>query len=421
MMFYFPCLYGTFLVGCLGHGISLFSMVTANAKLLLLSFLMRGMLCTWNDIIDQNIDRQVARTRIRPLARRAISTTRAAAWTLVQTVLVLGTFLVLPQDCFLYALPFLALHVLYPFTKRVTHHPQIVLGFAHSLGVFVSFPALGQSIPFSLDAQYANATGAFCLSAAIVFWTLLNDTIYAAQDVDDDHKAGVGSTMIYWGDAARAFLRVLVLFQLLSLIAVLFVIKDSAPSGGMVYTALTCGGTALGLFTMVEGVDLKEPASCGWWFNRGNVLVGYGIGSGLVGEYLVGLLRWAWSHEQVTMRNVVSLWYRQRPLLLCMRRKFGIIVKMNPVLHGKEDSFRGRSYSNTLEIPYFAEFLSFLPYAHNSVWYSFYCSIQYHFLFLYQRGCLQRQARNLIPHDSRARYWKVLLWYLRQIMILPFL
>ncbi|KAM0796602.1 para-hydroxybenzoate-polyprenyltransferase Coq2 [Usnea florida] len=291
MMFYFPCLYGTFLVGCLGHEINILSMAIANAKLFLLSFLMRGMLCTWNDIVDQDIDRQVARTRIRPLARGAISTTQAAIWTLIQIVLVLVNFLILPKDCFFYALPFLGLHTLYPFAKRVTHHPQLILGFAHSLGVFVSFPALGQSILLGLDTRYANAAGAFYLSAAIVFWTLLNDTIYAAQDVDDDSKAGVGSTMIYWGSAARMFLRTLALFQLLSLIAVLFVIKDATPSAGIVYSSLTCGGTALGLLTMVERVDLKEPASCAWWFNQGNVLVGYGIGSGLVGEYLVSRLQ----------------------------------------------------------------------------------------------------------------------------------
>ena len=293
MMFYFPCLYGTFLAGCLGHDISVYSVGTVNAKLLLLSFLIRGALCTWNDIIDQDIDRQVVRTRIRPLARRAVSTTQAMMWTLIQTALVLTTFLTFPPDCLLYALPFLALHVLYPFAKRAMHHPQLVLGFAHSLGVFVSFPALGQSIPlFGLGARSTdNTTGVVYLSAAIIFWTLLNDTIYAAQDVDDDAKIGVGSTMVYWGDGARTFLRVLALLQIFSLVAVSFVMKDSAPAGGMVYTALTCGGTALGLLSMVERVDLKEPASCAWWFNRGNVLVGYSIGSGLVGEYFVGLLR----------------------------------------------------------------------------------------------------------------------------------
>ena len=82
----------TFLVDALGYNIDLFSMAAANAKLLLLSFLMRGMLCTWEDVFDQDIDRQVARTRIWPLARRAIFTTNAMTWILVQTVVALGTF-----------------------------------------------------------------------------------------------------------------------------------------------------------------------------------------------------------------------------------------------------------------------------------------------------------------------------------------
>lgn len=97
--------------------------------------------------------------------------------------------------------------------------------------------------------------------------------------------------MIFRSDAARMFLRIVVLFPLFSLTAGLFVIKDSTPSSGMVHTAPTCGGTALGLFTVVEGVELKDPASCEWWFNRGKVLVGYGIGSGLVGEYFLGLFQ----------------------------------------------------------------------------------------------------------------------------------
>ena len=133
---------------------------------------MRGMLCTWNDVIDQDIDCQVARTRIRPIARGAISTTQAVIWTLIQIFLVLVTFLTLPKGCFVYTLPFLGLHILYPFGKRVTRHPQLILGFAHSLGIFVSFLALGQSIPLSLDTRCANAAGAFCLSAAMVFGIL---------------------------------------------------------------------------------------------------------------------------------------------------------------------------------------------------------------------------------------------------------
>jgi 4-hydroxybenzoate polyprenyltransferase len=281
MAFYFPFLYGTFLVGALGYDIDILEMVITNAELLLLSFLMRGALCTWNDIADQDFDRQIARTRTRPLARGAISTGNALLWTVLQASMVLATFGLFSRNVFVCAAPFLIFHIIYPFTKRWTHHPQLILGFAFSMGVSVSFPALGQSIP-------ENITGVACLSAAVVLWTLLYDTIYAAQDVEDDRKAGVGSTMVYWGDSARTFLRTLGVLQLLSLVAISLVINKSSKlsASGMVYSAMTCGSTAIGLFNMIEGVNLQEPASCGWWFNRGNILVGYGISSGLIGEYL---------------------------------------------------------------------------------------------------------------------------------------
>ena len=243
MMFYFPCLYGTLLFSCLDNNIGLSSITVANAKLFLLSFLLRGILCSWNDIIDQDIDRQVARTRIRPLARRAISTSQAAVWTLAQMVLLYGAFTSLPRGCFTYARPFLVLHVLYPFTKRVMHHPQLVLGFAHCLGIFISLPTLGQSM--RIREFQAHTASAFCLSAAIIFWTLLNDTIYAAQDVEDDLKAGVGSTTAYWGDLTRTFLRILGVLQLLSLAAVSLILKNSTSSNAIIYSTLTCGGTGL--------------------------------------------------------------------------------------------------------------------------------------------------------------------------------
>lgn len=59
----------------------------------------------------------------------------------------------------------------------------------------------------------------------------------------------------------------------------------------MIYTAFTCGGTALGLFTVAASVSLKEPASCRGWFNQGNVLVDYSIGNGSVGERFMGVLK----------------------------------------------------------------------------------------------------------------------------------
>ena len=286
-MFYLPCLYGTFLVGLHGPARDFPSLVLINSKLLLLSFLLRGTLCTWNDLLDQDIDRQVARTRIRPIARGAVSSAQALIFTISQGLLVAACFRTMPLNSFRYALPFLALHIAYPLAKRSTHHPQLVLGFAHSLGIFIAFPALGQELPRKprLDSPLL---GALSLGLAIVFWTVLNDTIYAAQDLEDDKKASVGSTMIYWEQNAKVFLRILAVLTVAALLVVGVNLKSIPPYHGIFYNVLTCGGTAVGLLLMVEWVNLKDPVSCGWWFNRGNVLVGVAIASGIVGEYIAG-------------------------------------------------------------------------------------------------------------------------------------
>ena len=167
-MFYFSCLYGTFLVGLLRPGIGLKSIILANAKLLLLSFLLRGALCTWNDILDQDFDRQVERTRVRPIARCDVSIVNAGTFTLVQATLIAACFRYILPNCFVYRIPFLGLHIFYPFTKRYTNHPQIILGFAHSYSIFISFPVLRRSlsINFSADIQLKAAIF-FCL--AVVF------------------------------------------------------------------------------------------------------------------------------------------------------------------------------------------------------------------------------------------------------------
>ena len=112
-----------------------------------------------------------------------------------------------------------------------------------------------------IDEFQSHAMSAFCLSAAIVSRTMLNDTVYAAQDVEDDLTAGVGSTVVYWGGFTRAFLRILAFLQLLSLAAVSLILKSLTSSDAIIYSTLTCGGTGLVLYDMVEMVDLKSPAS----------------------------------------------------------------------------------------------------------------------------------------------------------------
>lgn len=295
MIFYFPCLYGVFLAGILTPSIDVGTILVTNAKLFLLSFLMRTTFCTWNDILDQDLDRQITRTRIRPLARRAVSTTNALVFTAFQAWLLLSVFAFLPWSCFIYAIPFLLIHIVYPLTKRWTYHSQLVLGLGVALGPVIAFPALDLSLwpsgsLWSLSASDQTHTcSAVLLGAAIVLWTLLNDTIYEAQDLADDPSAGVKSGILYWGEGTRTYLRIMAVLLLLTLGALALVMRDSALTGGMVYAALTCGGTAIGLMWMIEGVDLKDPVSCGWWFHRGNMVLGWAIASGLIGEYLVGV------------------------------------------------------------------------------------------------------------------------------------
>ena len=149
----------------------------------------------------------------------------------------------------------------------MTSHPQLISGLAQAGGVFVAFPASGVNITVGLDSD-AKLYAATWLSMAIVFWTLLNDTIYAAQDVEDDKKAGVGSTVMYWGDKSKTFLSILGIAQVLALLCVASYIKVMSACEGYFYTLLACGGTAIGLGIMIYEVNLSEPSSCGWWFNR---------------------------------------------------------------------------------------------------------------------------------------------------------
>ena len=280
---YFPSLFGTLLVGALGKCASPTAMLLVNLKLLILSFFLRNTFVTLNDIVDQDIDRQVERTRTRPLARGALSTREAVIFLISQAVLLFAGFCTLSRHCLLYSLPFLVLHTSYPWAKRFTHHPQVVLGVANSIGIYWAFPALGQKLGPEFGA---NTTGAAYLTLSVFIWTITFDTIYAAQDLQDDKKVGVGSTTVYWGTSTKALLRVLAVIQVITLFAITELIREQSQSSGILCLVFTCLGTSLGLGIMIEKVDLDDPVSCGWWFNRGNVLVGITMASGIACEYV---------------------------------------------------------------------------------------------------------------------------------------
>ena len=167
-----------------------------NVRLLLIfaagATIMRGAGCTLNDLIDRRIDRQVSRTRSRPLAGGEVPPSRAMLFFILQCLMGAGILLHLPARCWIFAPPALGLLALYPYMKRITHWPQLVLGLAFNIGVFFGATAV---LPFSL----VNWPALLCLYAAGIAWTVGYDTIYALQDKADDLKIGVRSTAILFG------------------------------------------------------------------------------------------------------------------------------------------------------------------------------------------------------------------------------
>jgi 4-hydroxybenzoate polyprenyltransferase len=170
-------------------------------------FLMRSAGCVINDYADRDFDGSVARTAQRPLATGAVDKREAL---LLFAVLCSAAFVLVlftNRTTILLSLVAVALAALYPFMKRYTHLPQVVLGAAFGWGIPMAFAAQTGSVP----------GGAWLVFIANLLWTVVYDTFYAMVDRDDDLKIGIKSTAILFGDDDRlitGFLQVCVLVTL---------------------------------------------------------------------------------------------------------------------------------------------------------------------------------------------------------------
>ncbi|WP_028238818.1 4-hydroxybenzoate octaprenyltransferase [Stutzerimonas azotifigens] len=161
--------------------------------------LMRAAGCVINDFADRNFDGHVARTKDRPLATGRVTTREA--WILFAVLVALSFGLVLLTNAATVWLSFggLAVAALYPFMKRYTYYPQVVLGAAFSWGMPMAFTAETGSLP----------PEAWLLFIANLIWTVAYDTYYAMADREDDLKIGIRSTAILFGEADRTIIAVL--------------------------------------------------------------------------------------------------------------------------------------------------------------------------------------------------------------------
>lgn len=176
------------LLASIGVGLSLQTLWYAGL-IALGAIAMRGAGCTYNDIIDKDLDAQVARTADRPLAAGTVSLRQAWIFLIAQCLVGLIVLVQFPLPAIIVALVSLLLVAAYPFMKRITWWPQAWLGLTFNWGVPVAYVAVAGQIDLALVALYA----------ASVFWTLGYDTIYAHQDAEDDALVGIRSTARLFG------------------------------------------------------------------------------------------------------------------------------------------------------------------------------------------------------------------------------
>lgn len=188
-LLFWPCAAGVALAG------GLLSHWQLIAWMLIGAIAMRGAGCVYNDIVDRDLDAQVARTAARPLASGAVSLRAAWLWLLALCGIGLIVLLQLPLLAQLVAMGSIALVAAYPFMKRITWWPQAWLGMVFSWGALVGWVAVDEGARlWPLAALYAG-----CIA-----WVIGYDTIYAVQDMEDDAMVGIRSSARALGRAIRS-------------------------------------------------------------------------------------------------------------------------------------------------------------------------------------------------------------------------
>ncbi len=180
---------------------------------------MRGAGCTYNDLVDRDIDAMVERTRSRPIPSGQLSVPQAIGFLIGQALV--GLIVLMQFNLFSIALGICSLAVVavYPFMKRITNWPQLVLGIAFSWGALMGWSAEFGSLALPAVLLYLGG----------ILWTIGYDTIYAHQDKEDDMLVGVKSTARLFGKWTKAALSALYLGCTL-LFAGAFVIADLGPA-----------------------------------------------------------------------------------------------------------------------------------------------------------------------------------------------
>lgn len=228
-LLYWPCAWSVALAGVAGRW-GLFFWFALGA------FATRSAGCVYNDIVDRDLDRQVERTRLRPLASGRMSL--RAAWVLIAVLCAIGLVVLFQINRLGAVIAFASVAPVaaYPFMKRVTWWPQAWLGLVFSWGALVGWPAV---------------TGKFELPALLLWfgsiaWVIGYDTLYAIQDIEDDALVGVKSSARRLGDKAPLGVGLFYLLALLLWGAAIWAVRPEVLAlAALLPAALHLGNQAL--------------------------------------------------------------------------------------------------------------------------------------------------------------------------------
>jgi 4-hydroxybenzoate polyprenyltransferase len=230
---------------------------------------MRGAGCTFNDIVDARIDAEVERTRSRPLPSGQVSRRQAWIFLVAQALVGLAVLLQFGDFAIMVGLCSLAVVAIYPFMKRITDWPQLVLGLAFSWGALMGWAQ-----------EFDDLDGpAIMLFLGSVCWVIGYDTIYAHQDREDDALVGVRSTARLFGENTKSWLAGLYGAALIFMAVAFAACQAPMPA----LAGLAAAGAHMA--RQIIRLDIDDPAQCLRLF-RSNGEIGWMIFLGLIGGAL---------------------------------------------------------------------------------------------------------------------------------------
>ena len=210
------------------------------------AFAMRGAGCTWNDITDRDLDAKVERTRSRPIPAGQVSVPQALGFLVLQALIGLAVLLQFNRFAVMTGIASLVIVAVYPFMKRITWWPQIVLGLAFSWGALMGFAVTFARIDATALALYAGS----------IAWVIGYDTIYAHQDAEDDALIGIKSTARLFG--ARTHRALIVFYGL----AVVLIGVALGLAGARWSAWIGLAAFAAHLAWQIARLEIGDPALC---------------------------------------------------------------------------------------------------------------------------------------------------------------